>query len=394
MANRLAKVAAASGLAAAAATPFTLSAFAGSLPALPSAPAALNVSAVTAQVSGAVQQVTSALGLTAVPLSAPGLPGVPGVPGLPGLPGLPGVTGSPSSPSSAPNASATADAVSIPLLDTCVSCTSADAGPNSADGNATAVRILGHDVAAGSASGNGSNHGDLIALPANPLLSLGIADWMASAAAGQSSSTASSRASLVDLALDGGQIATLAVLEAGSNASWTPAGSEGSGYANGVHLTLGNGALVVILLHSDADSKGTPHAYIASINGTDLITSQETGQLPAITIPGIITINLLQTSANGGLSIGNVATVSGLLGMAGQQVGLITTSGQGNNNTGNTNGGSSNSGSGVQAANTGSFGSLGTPETGIGIGILGFLLAFGGAAAAAASRIRRQERSA
>ena len=373
MVHRLAKVAAASGLAAAAATPFTLSAFAGTLPALPSAPGALNVSAVTAQVSGAVQQVASQLGLTAVPVSVPGLPGATG--------------------GSAPDASATADAVSIPLLDTCVSCTSADAGPNSADGNATALRILGHDVAAGSASGNGSNSGDLIALPANPLLSLGIADWMASAAAGQSSSTASSRASLVDLALDGGQIATLAVLEAGSNASWTPAGSDGNGYANGAHLTLGNGALVVILLHSDADSSGTPHAYIASINGTDLITSQQTGQLPAITIPGVITINLLQTSANGGLSIGNVATVSGLLGMAGQQVGLITTSGQGNNN--GNNGGSNNSGSGVQAASTGSdFGSLGTPETGIGMGILGFLLVAGGAAAALTSRIRRQERSA
>ncbi|MBV8528330.1 MAG: hypothetical protein JOZ75_08455, partial [Candidatus Dormibacteraeota bacterium] len=260
MIHGLAKVAAASGLAAAAATPFTLSAFAGTVPALPAAPAALNVSAV----SGAVQQVTSQLGLTAVPVS---------VPGLPGLPGLPGATGgSPSTPSAAPDASATGDAVSIPLLDTCVSCTSADAGPNTADGNATALRVLGHDFAAGSASGNGSNNGDLLALPANPLLSLGIADWMAAAAAGQDSSTGSSRASLVDLALANGQVATLAVLEAGSNASWTPAGSEGSAYTNGAHLTLGNGALVVILLHSDADSSGTPHAYIASINGTDLIT--------------------------------------------------------------------------------------------------------------------------
>jgi len=139
-------------------------------------------------------------------------------------------------------------------------------------------------------------------------------------------------------------------------------------------------------------SNGTPHAYIASINGTDIISSQQTGQLPAITIPGIITINLLQTSASGGLSIGNVSTVTGLLGMPGQQLGLVTSSGQGNNN--NNNGGSSNSGSGVQAANTGSFGSIGTPETGIGIGLLGFLLVAGGGAAALTARIRRQERSA
>lgn len=379
MVHGLAKVAAASGLAAAAATPFTLSAFAGTSPALPAAPAALNVSAVNAQVSSAVQQVTSKLGLTAVPVSVPGLPGLPGVTG-----------GSPSDPNAAPSSSATGDAVSIPILDTCISCTSADAGPDTADGHATALRVLGHDVSAGAASGNASNSGALLALPANPLLSLSIADWMASAAAGQSSSTGSSRASLVDLALANGQVATLAVLEAGSNASWTPDASEGHSFANGVHLTLGNGALVVILLHSDANSNGAPHAYIASINGTDLITSQQTGQLPAITIPGIITINLLQTSANGGLSVGNVSTVTGLLGMPGQQLGLITSSGQGHNN----NGGSNNSGSGVQAANIGSFGDLGTPETGIGMGILGFLLVAGGAAAALTSRIRRQGHSA
>lgn len=380
MVHGLAKVAAASGLAAAAATPFTLSAFAGTSPALPAAPAALNVSAVNAQVSSAVQQVASKLGLTAVPVSVPGLPALPGATG-----------GSPADPSAAPSSSATGDAVSIPILDTCISCTSADAGPDTADGHATALRILGHDVSAGAASGNAANNGALLALPANPLLSLSIADWMASAAAGQSSSTGSSRASLVDLALANGQVATLAVLEAGSNASWTPAASEGHAYANGVHLTLGNGALVVILLHSDANSNGAPHAYIASINGTDLITSQQTGQLPAITIPGIITINLLQTSANGGLSVGNVSTVTGLLGMPGQQLGLITSSGQGNNNN---NGGSNNSGSGVQAVNTGSFGDLGTPETGIGMGILGLLLVAGGAAAALTSRIRRQGHSA
>lgn len=373
MNHALAKVAAASGLAAAAATPFTLSAFAGTSP-VPSA--------VTSQVSATVSQVTQALGLQSVPISVPGT--------------VSAASASAADPSSdpsgeAPPASASADAVSIPVLDTCVSCTSADAGPGSADGNATALRVLGHDLSAGSVSGNGQNQDALIALPASPLLNLAIADWFASAQSSDSSSNGSSRASLVDLGLGSGasQIATLAVLEASSNASWNPSSSTGSAFTNGVDLNLGHGALVVILLHSDSDSTNGSHAYVASINGTSILSNQTVGKPIVITIPGVITITLLSTSANGGLAVGSVATGSGLLGMAGQQLGLFTTSASGSGN----NSQASNPGTGVQAANTfpESDFSLGVPETGIGMGILGFVLAAGGAAAVVASRLRRHD---
>lgn len=355
----LAKVAAASGLAAAAATPFTLSAFAGTTP-VPGVPAP-SLSSVTSQVSGAVAQVEQALGLHSVAVSSPAAPAA--------------------DPSGqAPAGSATANAVSIPLLDTCVSCTNADAGSNSADGNATALRVLGHDVEAGHMSGNNSGSGALIALPVNPLLNLAIADWMAAANAGSTSSTGSARAALVDLGVN--QVLTVSVLEAGSNASWTGSSSQGNGYTNGVHLNLGNGALVVILLHSDSDSNSGSHAYVASINGTSILSNTQIGQPITITIPGVVTITLLQTSANGGLTVGSVATASNLLNMPGTQAGLFTTSGSG------AHGGQPNANSGVQAASTGS--DLGVPETGVGIGILGFVLATAGAAAAVASRLRRQ----
>ncbi|MGH7687564.1 MAG: hypothetical protein ACREN2_12220 [Candidatus Dormibacteria bacterium] len=363
MKHVLAKVAAASGLAAVAATPFTLSAFAGTSP-VPGVPVP-SVSSLTSQVNTALAQVEQALGLHPVVVSSPAAAPVADPSGQ------------------APAGSATANAVSIPLLDTCVSCTNADAGSNSADGNATALRLLGHDVEAGHMSGNNSGAGALIALPVNPLLNLAVADWMAAANAGSAASTASARSALVDLGV-GNQILTLSVLEAGSNASWTGNSSQGNGYTNGVHLNLGNGALVVILLHSDSDSNSGSHAYVASINGTSILSNTQIGQPITITIPGVITITLLQTSANGGLTVGSVATASNLLNMPGTQAGLFTTSGSG------THGGSgqSNTGSGVQAASTGS--ELGVPETGVGIGILGFVLATAGAAAAVASRLRRQ----
>jgi hypothetical protein len=372
MNHALAKVAAASGLAAAAATPFTLSAFAGTSPV---ASVQGPVGAATSQVSATVSQVTQALGLQPVPINVSSATS-----------SAPQTADPASDPSGeAPPASASADAVSIPLLDTCISCTSADAGPGSADGNATALRVLGHDISAGSVSGNGQNQNALIALPANPLLNLAIADWFAAAQSSDSSSNGSARASLVDLSLGSGasQIATLAVLEASSNASWNASSSTGSAFTNGVHLNLGNGALVVILLHSDSDSTNGAHAYIASINGASILSNQTVGKPIVITIPGVITITLLQATSSGGVAVGSVATGSGLLGMVGQQVGLFTTSGSG--------GGSPSSNSGVQAANFSApeF-SLGVPETGIGMGILGFVLAAGGAAAAVAARLRRR----
>lgn len=84
------------------------------------------------------------------------------------------------------------------------------------------------------------------------------------------------------------------------------------------------------------------------------------------------------------MTVGSVATVSNLLNMTGTQAGLPTTGASGSSHGGQP----SNPGSGVQAAGTRS--NLGVPETGLGIGILGFLLATGGAAAALASRLRRR----
>lgn len=370
------KVAAASGLAAALATPLTLSALADT-PSAPSVPAAVSSAAgtVPASVDSALAQILS---VAPAPVSAAAA----------------SVDPAADPAGQAPAGTASADAVSIAPLDTCISCTSATAASDGASSNATAIRILGHDVAAGDASGNQQTSGALVALPANPLLSLAIADWMAAAQSADGATSAASRAALVDLNLDpnGNEIATLAVLEAASSASWNGSSSSGSAYTNGARLNLGNGALVVILLHSGADSStGTSDAYVASINGTEILSNQQGGQPITITIPGVATITLLQASAGGGAAGAAVGTLTNVLGMGGQQAGLFQVAARG---TGPAATGS-NPGAGVQAANTGfDNGFPGVPETGVALGIVGFLLAGGGAAAAAASRLIRRRRTA
>lgn len=363
MVRGLAKAAAATGLAAALAAPLTLGAFADT-PALPS-----GVSAVAGTVQSTLNSLTAPL-VTVAPAPAGGVASLADPPG------------------EAPPRTASANALSIAPLDTCISCTNAAAGPDAADANATAIRILGHDVAAGDASGNQQVSGALFALPANPLLSLAIADWMASAQSSDTASSAASRASLVDLDLgpNGNEVVKLAVLEAGSNASWNASQSTGSAYTNGVNLNLGNGALVIIVLHSDADSSGTGHTYVASINGTQILNNEQVGQPIVITVPGVITITLLQVNASGGAASAAVGTVTNLLGMSGQQAGLFQVATQGSSAAQ-----TSNPGAGVQAANTeAEAGATGVPETGVALGLAGFLLAGAGAVAVAASRITRR----
>ena len=482
MHRRLMRIAAATGLVAAIAAPLTLtmSAAAGGLPLLGggSGSGTTNtitntVTTVTNTVTSAVNTVTGTVTGTATPTPAPApstttaaptapstpppvpslptgsLP-TPSLPSLPGLPGLPGPSTPPSNSSTdstqAPAGTSSANALSVPLLDTCVSCTSNSAGPDagSTDSNATALRILGHDVSAGHMSGDNQNgSGNLIALPANPLLALAVADWTAQTSASRGSdgtggsSSASSRAGLVDLALmnpqGGPPVATLAILEAGSDASWGPNGSSGNGYTNGVNLNLGNGALVIILLHSESHSSSagqTAGTYVASINGNQVLSNTQIPQKLVITVPGVITISLLITNSDNCSANAAVGQVTDLLGMSGEQLGAFevnatgcaapaSNNGGGNNGGGNNGGGnngggnngggnngggnngggnnggssSASSSSGVEAASTGT-GNVGTPSTGVGIGILGFLLVGGGLTAAVTSRVLRKRQSA
>jgi hypothetical protein len=273
----------------------------------------------------------------------------------------------------APAGGATASVIQVNPIDTCISCTSASAGPNSAGARATAVRLLGNDISSGR-SDSSSTSGALLAVPASPLLTLAIADWATSASPG-SSSTAHSRAALADLVVGpsghrSGGVISVAVLEATSDAGYQGLSSGGSGENNGVDLNAGDGALVVLLLHSDASSKNNGSAYVVSVNGTRVLGSEQTGPggIP-IAVPGVVGLILLQVNANGGAGSAAVGTVGDLLGQSGQAAGVLTASAVGLPGTGAPGGGIA---SGATTPSTG--GGLSAPNTGIALGISGLLI--------------------
>ena len=388
MVRVIARIAAASALAAAVATPLTLSAHADSPPSLPGLGSLTGSSGLPASVTSVLQNLGS---LTPIPLAVPGL-----------TPTTTAPTTS-SGGTNAPNGSASAHALSIPLLDTCVSCNTANAGNGTSFGGDDALRVLGTEISGGfSKNGGGDFSNSLFALPSNPLLSLALADWDAFTSTTGTTTHGHADSGLVDLALAPAQnVLDLAVLESNTNAQWTPTLSGGDSSSNGVNLSLGNGALVIIVLHSDADSSngGTSHTYLASINGTQLLNAQQVGQPIVITIPGVVTVTLLQTSSGGGSASAAFVTVTNLLGMNGTQLSGIDASATGGTGTpactgtgcpgGNPggNGSSGSSSSGVQAASTP------TPSTGVGIGILGALLIGGGLMALGASKAARRWRA-
>lgn len=343
----------------------------------------LNLGSTTSPLSGVTGTVNSLLGGVGVQ-----------------VPALPALGGAPASNAPAPAGSlvshAAANALNLGVIGTCVSCTSAAAGPSSSQSGAHALTVLGQDLSAGSTSSNGSNSGNLIALPANGLLGLAVADWMNSAKAGANGSDASSRSALTDLNLGNGQIATIALLEAMSHAANGGSSASGDAATNGADISLLNGAVALILLHSDVAADGTQTAYVASLNGQQLLaTHGNSGGLP-ITIPGVGTINILQSGANGGQANTAIGTISDLLGTAGQAAGVMTAEGGPAASTASTGNGSSSTAAPHQpstgaahipsAAGTGAS----TPNTGVDLGLGGLALVAGGISVLAATARRRR----
>jgi len=303
----------------------------------------------------------------------------------------------------APAGGARADVVKLDPLDTCISCTAAGAGPSGSRAGAIAVRLLGNDISAGRSESTSANGGALIAIPANPLLTLAIADWTTRARATGDSSSSFSRAALVDLRIGGDEtsrdgVLSVAVLEAVSAARWTGAASHGDGENNGVRAAALDDALVIILLHSEASSDHAGKTYVLSINRAELLSSDQTGaQGIPIDIPGVVRLGLLQVGAIGGVGSAHVGTVNDLLGGKGQTAGALTAAAEGSSGVPGpvtaAQPPATNS-AGVAAANapaTSSTGALRVPSTGAALGIGGFLLVIAGAGALMASLRRRRD---
>jgi|HubBroStandDraft_6_1064221.scaffolds.fasta_scaffold88256_2 hypothetical protein len=214
---------------------------------------------------------------------------------------------------------ASARSLQVSPLGLCVSCTQT----GSSGGAAHALTVLGTNVAGGESSGTGSHQGSLVMVPANPLLGLAIANWMADTRADGS---AHSRASLIDIAIgpkshgrrastgdDRGEGAlTLSVVESDSNKSGdvqqaSNTTSTGNAETNAVDAGTGDQALALALAHSDSSGDGQGKAYVAGVNKGELISSEQTGEGIPVEVPGVTKVVLVQKTATDGSAAASVA---------------------------------------------------------------------------------------
>jgi LPXTG-motif cell wall-anchored protein len=295
----------------------------------------------------------------------------------------------------APGGGAEASALQASPFDTCVSCTSVSAGPDGTSSRATALRLLGHDVAGGTSHNGSSQHDALLALPSNPVFDLAVASWWTDTqTAGPPA--AESRTALVDAGVlpsgedsTTGGLVTVALLESFGDATWSGSGSRGYAAGNGADIGLANGALVIILLHSQATSDHHGNAYLASVNGASLLgTGGESAGTP-VEVPGVLQATLFKVGATGGQARSAVGTVDRLLDIPGLTAGLLTSAARGLG-AGTADAAAVPPPAGDPAATIAPRGAVGVPSTGTSPGVAGLLLGLAGATVAAVSLRRRR----
>ncbi|HEX3607627.1 MAG TPA: hypothetical protein VH134_17020 [Candidatus Dormibacteraeota bacterium] len=236
----------------------------------------------------------------------------------------------------APPGGADAAGLRVAPLDTCVSCTSASAAPDHTSARATALRLLGNDVAGGASQDGAARRGSLAALPSNAVLDLAVLSWDTGTETGGPPAS-QSRTALLDAGLlpagedsTTGGLITVAVLESFSDATHSGSRSGGYGAANGADIGLANGAVVIILLHSQATTDGHDNAYLVAVAGES--AGGTAGDTPgtAVSVPGLLDLTLLRASATGA-SGGDAAvgSVDGLLGDSGQAAGALLSAAHG-----------------------------------------------------------------
>jgi hypothetical protein len=305
---------------------------------------------------------------------------------------------------------ATASGLRITPLGVCLSCTDATGGAGDGRSSATAVRVLGTDLAGGSSSGSGSHGGALVAAPANPILTLAIAEWIAESRA----HGAHSKTALLDLVIlphghESGGTATVCVVDTESQDTTDTAkqktddhkksetdtkGENHTGQSSGdaAKADAGDGALMVALAHSDASSDGMGKAYVAGVGKQELVSSQQSGDEIPVKIPGVDVIAVHHDPSDPGNTQSSVVQADDTAAKPEQPAPIAdaVTASAASVRAPAPQPVTSVSQTPATGATGGSVLGLGIPSTGTAIGATGALLLLAGGLLAAASRRRRQ----
>ena len=200
---------------------------------------------------------------------------------------------------------ASADVVNIDPLATCLSCTGAGAASGDSSSYSRSIKVADESVAEGESPTNGYTGGSILSLPPNPLLMLAIGTWQADNRHDATSAEGHSYANAAALTVADGQVGTLTLLQARSDATRSRTGQSGQASSDGAQAGLAGGRVTLVLLHSDASTHEPGHVYVAQVNDQRLMTSDQLmGGFP-VAVPYVGSVSLFHGAPNRGV-VGDV----------------------------------------------------------------------------------------
>ncbi len=200
-----------------------------------------------------------------------------------------------------------------------VSSTGATAGAGAPAAQATVISLAGQPLLGlgGAQNGDGDSGGALVDTGSSLPAQVQVAPWHA-AATGTGTSTQHAKSSAAVGRASLPSVVSVGVLTSDSEASHTDQQSTGTSVTNGADLGLLD-SIRVVVLHSEVDSAGHGHSFLASLNGTELGTDQQLGATPlcALDAPGLLGLSCLTATGGNGATapggvIGGAANVLGV----------------------------------------------------------------------------------
>jgi hypothetical protein len=195
----------------------------------------------------------------------------------------------------APKASGSAVAAKVDGVIT-IGETGATAGSDGGTAHAHALDVLGTTVSGGDVS-DGSKSGNIFATPDNPVGELQLAPWSGSVTHDNGGTQAQAEAALAHAGLLG--VLQIWLLHSQSQTTWTPDASHGHSSSDGAEVNLAD-QLDVKVLHAETDSDGKGSSAVLVVNGTGVLTSDQTGNQCAIDADPLITLLCLQAAGGKG----------------------------------------------------------------------------------------------
>ena len=180
-----------------------------------------------------------------------------------------------------------------------VSQTGAEANEGGGSSSANVVQLGDTTVIGGTSEGGGK----LFGTGPTPLGEANVAPWSATTGAGNGCNTATASSAVANAAALGA--VTLDVLQSSSSANHCGNKSGGAASSDGAVIDIGNGALHLVVLHSDAStSNQKPNSWILGINDTRLLTDEDLGPRCVLQIPSLVGLVCLSVSGGANAPVG------------------------------------------------------------------------------------------